>query len=70
MGASSDTVTGHFPILVLFHLTTNKTQIYQIFYDRDGNLGSGEGSKSQTLEIVGLWAPEKLKIKQLVLLGA
>lgn len=42
----------------------HKTPIYQIFYERDCNLGS------EILEIVGLWAPEELKIQQLVLLGA
>lgn len=45
-----------------------KTPIHQIFYGRDCNLGTGESSKSHILEIVGSWAPGKLKIEQLVLL--
>lgn len=36
--------------------------------ERTCDLGTGESSKSHNLEIVGLWAPEKLKIEQLVLL--
>lgn len=45
-----------------------KTPIHWIFYGRDCNLGTGESSKSHILEIVGSWAPGKLKIEQLVLL--
>lgn len=33
--------------------------------ERTCDLGTGESNKSHNLEIVGLWAPEKLKIEQL-----
>lgn len=67
LGASSDTATRHLNILVLFHLAA-KLQYVRFSVEETCNLGSGESSKSHMLEMVGLWAPEKLKIEQLVLL--
>lgn len=56
-----------FNILVLFHQAA-KLQNVRFSMERTCDLGTGESNKSHNLEIVGLWAPEKLKIEQLVLL--
>lgn len=67
LGASSDTVTRCFNTLVFFHLAA-KLQYVRFSMEGTCNLGIGESSTSHILEIVGLRAPEKLKIEQLVLL--
>lgn len=67
LGASSDTVTRCFNTLVFFHLAA-KLQYVRFSMEGTCSLGTGESSTSHILEIVGLRAPEKLKIEQLVLL--